>query len=240
MKTGRALYHKDRKVKTSKRQKDILMLPTQGIRAIIFDHDGTLVDSESIHCECWNRVLAQHNARLTFDDYCNNYNGLPTRDTAAAIRQKFDLPLSHEELYQCKIEQLNHFLSRAPFPLLPAVQETLDWLYRKQVPMAIASGANRNEVNHSIKAHQLSRFFPVATTKQDVSNSKPAPDVYLLAAQQLGILPENCLAIEDSDTGYRSALAAGMGCLRLTPNPSLAYEFSHMADIAHWLRKHMK
>ena len=211
------------------------------IKAIIFDHDGTLVDSEGVHCDCWNEVLQPYQQTLSYDDYCTNYNGLPTQETAQRIQQEFALPTSANKLYTLKITALNHHLSLKPFPLLPGVLETLNHLKQKAVPLAIASGANRKEVSHSIEAHNLKQYFRTVSTKDDVKHSKPAPDVYLHAATQLGIEPQHCLAIEDSDTGEQSAIAAGMPCLRLTPNPNPQTkpwpQFKTLANALPWIQR---
>lgn len=218
------------------------------IKAIIFDHDGTLVDSEGIHCQCWNKTIveflpqgstlgAQNAQPLSYDEYCMHYNGLPTIETATRIAKHFKLNTTPKALYENKINRLNEQLANGPFPLLPYVIETLDDLLMRKIPMAIASGANKNEVATSVKAHKLDKYFQILATKQDVKHSKPAPDVYLLAAQHLGVNPTQCLAIEDSDTGYYSAIAAGMKCLRLTPTPIKPLEFSNMLEIHHYLKK---
>lgn len=220
------------------------------IKAIIFDHDGTLVDSESVHCECWNqtiRELSQAGATLapqvqnqdqplSFDDYCTHYNGLPTNETAARIATQFKLNTSTKALCDNKIAKLNAQLAHTPFALLPGVRQALDYLHTRKIPMAIASGANRYEVEHTIHAHTLSKYFKTVATKQDVTHNKPAPDVFLLAAKQLNTEPKFCLAIEDSDSGFTAATAAGMPCLRLTPSPSKPLEFKNMQEALNWIQ----
>ena len=205
--------------------------------AIIFDHDGTLVDSEHIHCDCWNQVLRPLGHTLSFESYCANYNGLPTRETAAQLKMRFTLNAKTETLYQSKIDHLNQYLAQQPFPLLPHVQDTLAFLQKNDIPLAVASGANRHEVTHSIKQHNLTSFFEAVCTKNDVSNSKPAPDVYLLAAQHLNLNPQHCLAIEDSDTGFESARRAGMHCLRLNAQAGTKEEFEDMGAVRQQLEQ---
>ena len=204
--------------------------PTHRFHAIIFDHDGTLVDSEYIHCQCWNKVLAQYGYSLEFEHYCTRYNGLPTQETAAQLKLRYNLSESVDTLYQQKIDFLNDHLAEHPFPLLAHVKNTLLFLHKNNIPLAIASGANRHEVSHSLQQHKIAPLFKEICTKNDVANSKPAPDVYLLAAEQLNLAPEHCLAIEDSDTGYESARRAGMHCLRLRATPS-PEEFKDMKAI---------
>lgn len=217
------------------------MIKIQGtaIKAVIFDHDGTLVDSEGIHCACWNSVLTQHQQSLSYSQYCEDYNGLPTLETARRLRDKWQLATTAETLYQQKIDVLNARLSETPFPLLPGAKAILDYFHQQAMPMAIASGANRHEVQRSVNGHQLQDYFRAVSTKNDVEYSKPAPDVYLHAAKQLEIDPHHCLAIEDSDTGEQSARAAGMLCVRLTQK-SIFTEgtllFGDLPQILKWLK----
>ncbi|MDZ7924608.1 MAG: HAD family phosphatase [Marinagarivorans sp.] len=208
--------------------------PTHCFHAIIFDHDGTLVDSEYIHCQSWNKVLALYGHSLKFEDYCAHYNGLPTQETATQLKQHYNLSESVDSLYQQKIDFLNYHLAEKPFPLLAQVKNTLLFLCKNNIPLAIASGANQHEVSHSLQHHKIASFFKAVCTKNDVANSKPAPDVYWLAAEKLNLAPEHCLAIEDSDTGYQSARRAGMHCLRLSATPS-PEEFKDMKAICEQL-----
>ena len=215
--------------------------PMLTIKAVIFDHDGTLVDSEGVHCACWNSVLHTYQQQLSYTSYCADYNGLPTLETAQRIQQKFALPISASALYELKIAALNQHLASQPFPLLPGALEALIHLAQQKFPLAIASGANRKEVLHSVAAHKLAPYFAAISTKNDVTNSKPSPDVYLHAAAQIGIEPQYCLAIEDSDTGEQSAIAAGMPCIRLTPTPNnkaQSYpQFKTLKDALPWLQQ---
>lgn len=201
------------------------------VNAVVFDHDGTLVDSESVHCACWNQVLSRYSATLSYKDYCQNYNGLPTLETATRIQQQFNLPCNNPQvLYALKVDALAEHLAQQPFPLLPGVADTLSKLAARNTPLAIASGANPEEVMHSVKSHKLESLFSAITTKKDVINSKPAPDVYLLAAKKLGVAPKHCIAVEDSDTGEASALGAGMLCIRLTPHPITPWQCRNMNE----------
>ena len=189
------------------------------IKAVIFDHDGTLVDSEPVHLRCWGRVLAPYGCTLTTAEYNRNLSGMPSIASANWLADKFNLDRNPDALLSAKQKLLEEFLTSDAYPLMPGITELLEYLSHKELPLGVASGADRLQVQSSLDAHEFNRYFSAVATKNDVANNKPAPDVFLHAAQLLGIAPQECVAIEDSDTGERAACAAGMYCLRLHPQP---------------------
>ena len=185
------------------------------IQAIIFDHDGTLVDSEPVHFNCWNQVLSRYNASFEFNDYATHLNGVASIESAKWLIRHCGLALTPEALYAQKQAQLELFLAANAYPLMSGALELVAYAASAGYALAVASGAGRFEIDHSLRAHGLDAHLRITATKNDVVNNKPAPDVYLLAAAQLGVAPERALAIEDSDAGQAAALAAGMTCFRL-------------------------
>ncbi len=193
-------------------------LNTQTIRAVIFDHDGTLVNSEPVHYSCWQKVLATFGATLSAETYNINLSGKPSIQSAHWLIEHFTLgSVSAQQMFEEKTTLLHHWLTNHAFPLKEGANDLLNHLHPR-VPLAIASGAGRMEVERSVEAHQLRKYFKTLCTKDDVKHNKPAADVYLLAAEELGVEPSECIAIEDSDTGQAAAEAAGMHCFRLTDN----------------------
>lgn len=189
------------------------------VRAVIFDHDGTLVDSEPVHRACWQKALTPFNAQLSPAQYSEHLSGIPSIRSAQWLIAEFNLTAAADTLLQSKQSYLKSYLAEQACPLMASVRPLLEQLEHLNMPLAVASGAGTDEVQRSLRYHQLHRFFPVVVTKDDVINNKPEPDVYLAAAAGLGVAAEHCLAIEDSDSGQASALAAGMRCLRLdTPS----------------------
>ncbi len=188
--------------------------------AVIFDHDGTLVDSEAIHHASWQHTLAtfKPGTELSLHDYFTHYNGLPTLATARLLKTRFGLTASAEALYEHKINGVTEWLTQHPFPLMPFAREILEALAARQIPIGLATGARRAEIDRSLDAHGLRHFFGAIATREDVAEAKPSPLVYQLAAAQLGIAPERCLAVEDSPPGEAAALSAGLFCLRLNGN----------------------
>lgn len=214
---SRALIQAPRKQELKYTGKILLLNLKHPIKAIIFDHDGTLVDSEPTHLQMWRDVLAPH--ELNADDYSNYLSGKPTAQSAAWVKEKFKLSQSPEDLEKEKKRILKNHLQTSAFPIMQGAIALLDFLRQQNVPLAVASGATTHEVEHSLQYHDLNQYFSFVSTGDMVTNNKPAPDVYLYAAQNLQVDPKHCLAIEDSDAGQTSAEEAGMVCLRLdTPS----------------------
>ena len=207
------------------------------IHAVIFDHDGTLVDSEPVHLACWRKVLAPHNATLSKEDYNQNLSGMPSIYSAAWLAGKFNLDIPADALLREKQKHLRDFLTTSCFPLMPEVKSLLAYLAERNIPLAVATGASREEVTASLKHHELSAFFRAVVSKEDVRHNKPAPDVYQLAAGRLGVKEEDCVAIEDSDNGERAARAAGIHCLRYHPFAATPddYRFGCYITMRNWL-----
>lgn len=183
------------------------------LRAVIFDHDGTLVDSEGRHFELWQQTLEPYNIHFRAEEYIAEHSGIPTLQNAEVLVNKYQLPLSAQALYEEKEKLVRASLHGEAFALIPGVLECMQAFQKADLLMAIATGAGKTEVTSSCEAHGFNQYIKAAATSDEVENGKPAPDVYLLAAKKLGVKPENCIAIEDSNNGLQAALAAGMPCL---------------------------
>jgi HAD superfamily hydrolase (TIGR01509 family) len=189
------------------------------VAAVIFDHDGTLVDSEPVHLACWQRTLEPYGRSLAAQQYAKYLSGLPSINSASWLIEQFQLDIDPAALLTIKQAHLNRYLAVQACPIMAYVPNLIEYLWQRRIPMAIASGASLDEVTRSLKFHSLEHYFKATVTKEDVTANKPAPDVYLLAAQRLEVQASECIAIEDSDSGQMSALSAGMTCIRLdTPS----------------------
>lgn len=207
------------------------------IKAVIFDHDGTLVNSEPVHWHCWTEVLRPFGLKLSQEEYKRSLSGVPSAASATWLADKFNLDVNPGALLTAKQKLLRTFLTNNSYPLMPGVAQLVDYLAQKRVLMAVASGADRTEVRRTLEFHGFDRHFTTVATQNDVTHNKPAPDVYLHAAQQLGVQPDECVAIEDSDSGEKSARAANIFCLRLH-SEALAVENPQVVRFADFDRIH--
>jgi HAD superfamily hydrolase (TIGR01509 family) len=193
-----------------------ISLPKNGFDAVIFDCDGTLVDSMPAHFEAWCEALAIHGAGGVFkEDVFLAMGGRPTRDIVVELNDEYDLKLDPEAVAFAKRES---FLKR--IKSVELIDEVADFArsLRGKVPMAVASGGSRMVVEKTLKVVGISDWFDEVVTADDVKEGKPAPDIYLHAARLLAVTPARCLALEDAPAGILSAQSAGMKVIAV-PSP---------------------
>lgn len=191
-------------------------------KAILFDHDGTLVDSEPSHLALWNEVLEPLGVTLPEALYKDLYAGMPTPANAVDIVERFGLGVPAPVLAERKAEATRAFLAARPFPLMPGAREVLDRLQAAGLRLAVVTGAARDATRASLTAHGILERFETVVTADDVVFSKPAPDCYLMAARQLGVPPSDCVAVEDSEHGLQAAADADVPCV-VKPTPMSAH-----------------
>jgi HAD superfamily hydrolase (TIGR01509 family) len=193
------------------------------LRAAVFDFDGVLVDSEPLHERAFLEVFAElghaHDHGLRFSDYygrsdravwvdyiARHQPGRTFEDLVAAKRARFAALLAEE---------------KPVFAGLPRLLERLAPRYR----LALASGSEHPVIDQVLALEPLGRYFKVKVSSEDVARGKPAPDIFLRAAEFLGVAPETCCVVEDSVAGVAGGRAAGMQVIGITNSlPAAALE----------------
>jgi len=185
-----------------------MVFPKDGFDAVVFDCDGTLVDSMPAHFEAWCEALAVHGAGGIFkEDVFFAMGGRPTLDIVGALNNEYGLKLNPAAVALAKREA---FLKRlGSVRLIDEVAEFARSL-RGRVPMAIATGGTRMVIEKTLKTVGISDWFDEVVTADDVTDGKPAPDIFLMAAKRLGVAAHKCLALEDAPAGILAAQRAGM------------------------------
>lgn len=180
-------------------------------KLVIFDCDGVLVDSEIIA----NRIIAEslttHGYTISAEESVKKFAGLHTKQVQEIIHQESGINIPQETFNSIKLKILEMFSTG----LSPLMQSCLNILEAEQIDRCVASSSPRERVLYSLQLSQQLNFFKQEHifTSQQVLRGKPAPDLFLLAAEQLGYAPEDCLVIEDSIAGIQAAQAAGMNVL---------------------------
>lgn len=209
------------------------------LRAIIFDCDGVLVDSEPAHFEAFKRTLGGDGTSLTEELYKEKYMAMDDRGIFTTFYQNAGRPLSVEELKQLmekKTQTFQHIIQNEGLMAYPAVPE-LVMAVSQRYPLAVASGARKHELETVLESAGIRSFFEVVISADDVQYGKPNPESYLKAVESLNasgkrstpIRPEECVVIEDSRDGIASAHSAGMKCVAVATSFPM-FELSH-ADL---------
>jgi len=177
-------------------------------KAVIFDLDGTLVDSMWIWDDIDIQYLKKHGFTLP-DDLQKAIEGMSFSETAAYFKERFkiadDVETIKSEWVQMAAE---YYASR--IPLKKGVRKFIEKLVKRGIPLGIGTSNSRELATMALQNHRIEACFSVMVTSCEVSKGKPAPDVFLKAAELLGVLPEDCLVFEDTCAGIQAALNAGM------------------------------
>lgn len=193
------------------------------IRAVIFDFDGVLANSEPLHFRAFRDILMAHGYALTERDYYARYLGFDDVGAFQAIARDSGRPLSDAALSTMVKEKAQRLeaLERDASVLFPGAREAVERMAARG-PIAIASGALRGEIFRVLDREALRHRFPVVVSAEDTPASKPDPAPYQLAVSTLAahhglsFVPSECVAIEDSRWGLQSAATAGLRTIGIT------------------------
>jgi HAD superfamily hydrolase (TIGR01509 family) len=178
------------------------------LQAVLFDLDGLLADSEPHSLEAWRTVLRRRGADLDTATRDTLF-GQRLADTARLLKQKLSLPDAPEALAREKTDWQIANLAGRVGPM-PGTHALLDALDARGVRKALATSGLRPYVDAVLETLGISGRFDASVTGEEVARGKPAPDVFLLAAQRVGVAPAHCLVLEDAPHGIAAAQAAGI------------------------------
>ncbi len=187
--------------------------PDDTFDACLFDCDGTLIDSMPWHLRAWNAALHASGADFDFPaDLFQSLAGMETAKIVLRLNDRFQSRIDPAEVVRAKREW--YLANIDGMREIPPVAEFARRIARTH-RVAVVTGGLRTVVERSLASAGLGGLFPVVVTFEDVPNGKPAPDMFLLAAQRLGVPPERCLVFEDGQLGIDGAIAAGMNVVRV-------------------------
>lgn len=211
-------------------------------KGIIFDLDGTLVDSEPLHMEAWLNVLAQKG--LKFDEHWfEQWIGKSDRILAESVIEGHVIQATVEELQENK-RTTYHQMAAERAELFPEVERYLNH-FRQYLKLGIATNSSKDDAAAVFSRLPLTGFVSAVVTADDVPKLKPAPDMYLLAAERIGLNTAEGLAIEDSPAGLQAAKEAGLFTLGVTnshPAENLKHAdliFNSTAQAMEWVKEGM-
>lgn len=180
--------------------------------ALVFDLDGTLVNSEPHYYEANRRVLAGHGVRDFSWERYTRYIGVGALDALVAQRAEYGIAAPAQELLaeqdRCYLE-----LIRGRIEVFPGMARLVELAHAAGLPMAVASGSTREAIDAALTGSAVGALLPVRVSAEEVPRGKPEPDVFEAAALRLGVPPEQCVVVEDAAPGVTAALRAGMRCV---------------------------
>jgi len=194
------------------------------LRAVVFDFDGVITDSEILHLRSFNQVLAQYGVEISAKDYYKKYLGFTDFDCFKTLIDKGVLKKPTEEIENL-VKEKNHVfekLAKTEGRIIEGVRDFLQMLSQNNIPMAIYSGALLAEIELILDGSGLRPFFEVIVSAEFVKKGKPNPEGFILTLQKLNqnrqnpILPNQCIVIEDSHWGLEAAKAAAMHTIAVT------------------------
>ncbi|MEX2221725.1 MAG: HAD family phosphatase [Candidatus Rokuibacteriota bacterium] len=180
------------------------------IQAVIFDMDGVLVDSEPFGFEALRRVMTRYGLGYSEEENAE-FLGRTTLESCSILKDRHGLPDSAKALAAFYIEGMLQQIENGPIPM-PGVPDVLERVRASGYRLALASSAERRVIHANLAALSLTPLFEAVVSGTQVARGKPAPDVFLAAAELLAVAPDGCLVIEDSRNGLLAAKAAGMRC----------------------------
>jgi HAD superfamily hydrolase (TIGR01509 family) len=188
-----------------------LKLPEGPFKAYLFDCDGTIVDSMPLHYVAWKRVLGEWNCEFS-EELFYAWGGMPVTEIIAALNERHGLTMPVEEI-QSRKEALYFDI----LPELKAVPEVLEHIEfgHGHIPFAVVSGSTRDSVTRSLMTLGILDKFDTLVCAGDYTKGKPDPEPFLIAAERLGVAPEDCLVFEDTEMGIQAATAAGMASVKI-------------------------
>ena len=194
------------------------------LRAVIFDFDGVITDSEILHLRAFNQVLAQYSIEITTKDYYKDYLGLTDLDCFQLVARKGRLGLEAQRIENL-VKQKNQVfekLAKIEATIFEGTPEFLQMLKQNGIPMAICSGAVLAEIEPILEESRLRSFFEAIVSAEQIEKGKPDPEGFLLALKRLNegsqnpISANECVVIEDSHWGLEAGKAAGMHTVAIT------------------------
>jgi HAD superfamily hydrolase (TIGR01509 family) len=186
------------------------------IEAVVFDLDGLLIDSERVWDEARRQFVVERGGRW-HDRAQREMMGMSSPEWSRYVHDELGVDLPPRRISEEVVRRLED-LYRDHLPLMPGAREAVERLAARW-PLALASSSNRELIDLVLGISGLASHFRATVSSEEVERGKPAPDVYLEAARRLSVAPSRCVAIEDSQNGILSAVAAGIGVIAI-PNRS--------------------
>lgn len=199
------------------------------LKAVIFDVDGTLLDTERIYMQAWKAAAAEQGYVMP-DRVLQMTRAVNTKDAARIFEEEIGNGFSYAKTRPIRVRIAEEIITRESPILKPGVAELLAYLEEKGIRLAVASSTNTQTTREHLAASGIADCFEVIVGGDQIVNGKPHPDIFLRAAELLGEAPENCMVVEDSPAGIRAGAAAGMKVILVPDQAAITQEILELSD----------
>jgi HAD superfamily hydrolase (TIGR01509 family) len=203
------------------------------LQAVIFDMDGVLVDSEPWHFEIECKLYKKLGLDVP-DEVHLTYIGSANDHMYSDLKRRYDIPMTLQELLEWDAKyRVEVFREMEDIKPNPGLIDLLKALKAANLKIAVATSSVPEVVEIVLEKCKIDSYFDIIVTTEEAGKSKPAPDVFLLAAKKLGVAPENCIIFEDSLNGIKAARSAGIYCIAYQPHNDLQQDASAADQLIH-------
>lgn len=193
------------------------------IKAILFDMDGVLIEARDWHYEALNKALALFGYNINYSDHITSFDGLPTSAKLKKLTAERALPETlHSFINEMKQQYTTEYIFKYCRPSFNH-EYALSFLKSQGYKTACCSNSIRKTMNLMMAYSKLDQYLDLTLSNQDVSKSKPDPEIYLSAMSKLDVTPQECLIIEDNENGIKAAIASGAHLLKVKNTNEVTY-----------------
>lgn len=197
------------------------------LKAVLFDMDGVIVDTEPLHRKAYFKMFDDFEMDVSPELY-STFTGAATLKVCKTLIHNFKLQEEPENLASIKRKHFKHYFDNDPdFDLIPGVKSLIENYTNHGIKLVLASSAHMNTINWVFEKFDLEKYFVGKISGADLKESKPHPEIFLLASQIADENPENCMVIEDSTNGILAAHSAGIFCSGFQSEHSTGQDYSN-------------
>lgn len=200
------------------------------LKAVIFDVDGTLLDTERIYMQAWKAAAAELGYVMT-DEVLRKTRAVNARDAARIFEEEIGNGFSYAETRPIRVRIAEEIIEEKSPILMPGVLEALDYLEQKGIRLSVASSTNTKTTKEHLASSGIAEHFEVIVGGDMIVKGKPNPDIFLKAAELLGVAPEECVVVEDSPAGIQAGVAAGMKTVLIPDQAAITRQIIEMSDV---------
>jgi len=200
------------------------------IKAVIFDVDGTLLDTERIYMQAWKDAAKELGYVIT-DELLRKTRAINVKDAAKIFESEIGNGFSYDKTRAVRVRIAEEIIERESPILKSGVVELLTFLREKGIRLSVASSTNTKTTKEHLQTNGIADWFEVIVGGDMITKGKPNPDIFLKAAELLGEEPENCIVVEDSPAGIRAGSAAGMKTVLVPDQAAITQEIIDLSDV---------